>query len=79
MKKKRKQKKEQYQEIIQENQEIIQKNQEIIQKNQIKKERDNSPYHAPKCHVCLGKALVYHTSGNIRYCKCTKCGWTFKG
>jgi len=32
----------------------------------------------PRCPLCKGRAAVYCTRPQVRYCKCPECGATFK-
>lgn len=64
-------------------QKISQKEPEISNKIQgIEKQEvlviDRSPFHPPLCEFCKGETRVYSVHAGVRYCKCRRCGWTFK-
>lgn len=66
------------QEISIENQDKNTEKQEISAEIQAVETVDRSPFRAPLCEFCRSETKVYSVQHGARYCKCKRCGWTFK-
>lgn len=57
--------------------ETIERQEEKIEEQKLKIVMRN-PFRAPLCEFCGGEGKVYCVRPPFRYCKCQRCGWTFK-